>query len=56
MSIFLGAVDDYKFRVVRIYKLTGERELVASNQTRKQAMEFIKRYPNNPQSMLVFYK
>ena len=56
MSIFLGAVDDYKFRVVRIYKLTGERELVASNQTRKQSMELLRRYPDNAQSMLVFYK
>lgn len=56
MSIFLGAIDNYKFRVVRIIKLTGERQLLANNQTRDQAMQFIKRYPDNQRSMIVFYK
>jgi hypothetical protein len=56
MSVYLGSVDGYRFRVVRIIKLTGERELLATNQTREQAMEILRRNPDNPYSMIVFYK
>jgi len=56
MSVYLGAIDNYRFKVVRITKLTGERKLLATNQTRDQAMAYIRRYPDNPKSMIVFYK
>jgi hypothetical protein len=55
MAVLLGAIDNNKFKVVKIFKKSGRRQILEKNLTREEAMRVVNRYPNSNTSMVVFY-
>lgn len=56
MSIFLGATDSDKYKVVKIMRVSGRRQILERNLTRDEAKRVVNRYPDSSRSMVVFYK
>ena len=57
MAVLLGATEaDHRFKVVKIMKVSGRRQILERNLTREEAMRVVNRYPDSSRSMVVFYK
>jgi hypothetical protein len=56
MSVFLGAVDHDKYKVVKIFRVSGRRQVLERNLTRDEAMRVVNRYPDSSRSMVVFFR
>ena len=54
MATFLGAVDNDRFKVVKIMRKSRRREILERNLTREQAMRVVNRYPDSSRSIVVF--
>jgi hypothetical protein len=56
MNTFLGAIDEDKYKVVKIFKKSRRKEILERNLTREQAIRVVNRYPDSSRSMVVFTK
>lgn len=56
MAVFIGATDNQKYKVVKIFRVSGRRKILERNLTREEAMRVVNRYPDSTRSMVVFYK
>jgi hypothetical protein len=50
-----GSVDE-KYKVVKVFRKSGRREVLEKNLTLEQARRVVERYPNSNTSMVVFMK
>jgi len=48
--------DKDLYRVLRVYRNTGRRQVIERNLTRDQAIRLVNSFPNNDKSMVVFTK
>ena len=56
MTTFLGAVDNDRYKVVKIMRKSRRREILERNLTREEAIRVVNRYPDSSRSMVVFMK
>jgi len=56
MAVLLGAVDNEKYKVVKIFRVSRRRQVLERNLTREEAMRLVNSYPDSNRSMVVFYK
>lgn len=55
MAVLLGSISD-KYKVVKIMRVSGRRQILERNLSREEAMRVVNRYPDSSRSMVVFYK
>lgn len=53
MAVLLGSIED-RFKVVKIMRKSGRREILRRNLTREEAKMVVNRYPDSSRSMVVF--
>jgi len=51
-----GSTDSERYKVVKIFRKSGRREILEKNLTLDQARRVVERYPNSNTSMVVFTK
>lgn len=56
MATLLGAVDNDRYKVVKIMRKSRRREILERNLTREEAIRVVNRYPDSSRSMVVFMK
>jgi hypothetical protein len=56
MAVLLGATDNDKYKVVKIFRVSRRRQVLERNLTREQAMRVVNSFPDSNRSMVVFYK
>jgi len=49
-------LENKKYKVVKIFRKSGRRSILAKNITLEQAQRKVKSYPNSKTSMVVFYE
>jgi len=54
MATLLGAIDNDKYKVVKIFRKSRRREILERNLTREEAKRVVNRYPDSSRSMVVF--
>jgi hypothetical protein len=45
-----------KYKVVKIMRVSGRRQILERNLNREEAMRLVNSYPDSNRSMVVFYK
>ena len=43
-----------KYKVHKVFRISGRRQLIESNLTREEAKRVVNRYPDSTRSMVVF--
>lgn len=55
MAVLLGSTED-NYKVVKIFRVSRRREVLAKYLTREEAMRMVNRYPDSNRSMVVFMR
>lgn len=56
MAVLLGSVSGDKYKVVKIMRVSGRRQILERNLTREEAKRVVNRYPDSTRSIVVFMK
>lgn len=49
-------MDNQLYKVVKLFRVSGRRQIIEKNLTRDEAMRVVNRYPDSNRSMVVFTK
>ena len=44
------------YKVVKLFRVSGRRQIIQKNLTRDEAMRLVNSYPSSNRSMVVFFK
>lgn len=44
------------YKVVKLFRVSGRRQIIQKNLTREEAMRLVNSYPDSNRSMVVFFK
>jgi len=53
---YFKSKDAQKYKVVKIMRKSGRRQIIEKNLTEAEAQRVVKRYPNSTRSMVVYMK
>lgn len=56
MAVFIGSTNEERYKVVKIFRVSGRRQVLRRNLTREEAKRVVNSYPDSTRSMVVFYK
>lgn len=49
-------MESQLYKVVKVFRVSGRREVIRKNLTREEAMQLVNSYPDSNRSMVVFFK